>query len=366
MNLMVARRDKSTRRLFSCKAISKKQPRFCKGQVMPSFKSEGTIVQQNDKTYWFKDGFSGQEVSPHQAISLVEGILGRSLRHFESTLLISRPVDGSTNITIVSMLAIDGSQPNYLKSIRRKVIGYVVRRRENAASYNYADVIGTDAFFSTEGKLLGELHVTRKQEPGLQTPLLDPIDFAGGALADIVTAGAKAIIGAGAKAISGSFREAMVVVEQRLLARGATGEVAKFAELSEEELAMVWGGGTANPLTPDQIDRAIWLLRNGEKEIHVESIGQMHQIQGELGQLGVRSQSSSSILPQRPAFGKIGAGKEVVEELNGSYKAGRGTYRVDPPHLQGSHPTHNAYTHLNITLRDGKKLAVVVTGKKSF
>ena len=128
---------------------------------------------------------------------------------------------------------------------------------------------------------------------------------------------------------------------------------------------MVWGGGAAKPLTDREMETAIALLRNGH-DVHVESIAQMRQIQGELGQVGVRSQNSSNIIPQRLASSTVG--REEVAELPGSFKAGRGTYRVDKPHGVGKVPynPHNEYHHINITLRDGKKLAVIVTGSKSF
>jgi hypothetical protein len=128
---------------------------------------------------------------------------------------------------------------------------------------------------------------------------------------------------------------------------------------------MVWGGGTPKPLTDREMETAIALLRNGH-DVHVESIAQMRQIQGELGQVGVRSQNSSNIIPQRLASSAVGG--EEVAELPGSFKAGRGTYRVDQPHGVGKVPynPHNEYHHINITLRDGKKLAVIVTGSKSF
>jgi hypothetical protein len=195
------------------------------------FRSEGTVVQQNENTYWFKDDFKGEEVPTLHAIDLVESIVGRKLSAFEFKLLMSRPFNGSTNITIVSMLVSDPSERNYLKSIKHVVIGYAVRRRENAARYNYGDVIGTDAFYDTDGNRVGEVKVTRKQEPPLETPLLDPIDFIGGALADIVRNGAKALL-----------RGAMAGLEERLLARGATGELAKLATLTTEELTAIRGG----------------------------------------------------------------------------------------------------------------------------
>jgi len=314
-------------------------------------RSEGTIVQENEKTHWFKNDLIGQQISPPQAIAVLEGIVGRKLTTFEFELMMSRP-DGSANITIVSMLVEDTSQAF---GIRREVVGYVVRRRAKAARVNYGDIIGTEGFYATGGELLGQRTVTRKDEPGLETPLLDPIDFAGGFLADIVRVGVKELI-------SATFRAAGAKLEERLLSRGATSALLKVRTLSEEEMAMVWGGSAARPpLTPNQVERAIALLRDGA-DVHVESITQMRQIQSKLGQLGVRSESSSAIIPQRPAFSKMG------KELEGSYKDGPGTYRSDPPHKPGKIPyhAHNEYPHLNITLRNGKTLEVIVTGSKSF
>jgi hypothetical protein len=323
---------------------------------MTSFlRSEGTIVQENEKTFWFKNDFSGQPISPQQGLAIVEGIVGRKLTTFESNLLISRPFDGSTNITIVSMLVQDPSQAF---GIGREVIGYVIRRRENAGRFTYGRVIGNDGFYGTGGEMLGQIAVVRKEEPGLETPLLDPIDFAGGALADLIRAGVKELI-------SASFRAATIKLEQRLLSRGAIHELANVRVLSEEELARIWGGGVTRSLTPNQVEKAIALLRDGV-DVHVESMAQMRQIQSKLGQLGVRSESTSAMIPQRPATSKMGT--ELKEELEGSFRDGRGTYRVDPPHEPGKIPynPHNEYPHININLRNGKTLEVIVTGSKSF
>jgi hypothetical protein len=171
----------------------------------------------------------------------------------------------------------------------------------------------------------------------------------------------KALADAGK--IATSFRQAMTSVEKKLLRRGAASEAASVRVLTEEELSMVWGGGSARPLTDNQLDKAIELLRQG-RDVHVESIGQMRQIQGELGQLGVRSESSSTLIPQRPKFTPKGHGPELPD----SHIDGPGTYRVDPPHAPGKVPysAHNEYPHINITLRDGKTLAIIVTGSKSF
>jgi hypothetical protein len=81
------------------------------------------------------------------------------------------------------------------------VIGYVFSRRENPARLNYNDVRGTDAFIDTEGNVIGKVTVTRREEPGLVTPLVDPIDLIGGAVADIARLGARLAIRAAAEMI---------------------------------------------------------------------------------------------------------------------------------------------------------------------
>jgi len=224
------------------------------------FRSEGTVVHQNEKTYWFKnDSIAGEEVPPLHAVSLVEAIVGRKLSDFEFKLLIARPINGSINITIVSMLVSDTSAQNgrpFWKSLRRVVMGYAVRLRENGARYNYGDVIGSDAFYDTDGNIVGEVKVTRKQEPPLESPLLDPIDFVGGALADIVRNGAKALL-----------RGAMAGVEERLLARGATGEAANVIRtLTATELKVIRGGAASvKPplLSAAELNKAVPQIKAG-------------------------------------------------------------------------------------------------------
>jgi hypothetical protein len=96
------------------------------------------VVQQNEKTFWFKNDLTGQEISSPQAILLLEGMVRRKLSSFELKLLMSRPVDGSTNITIVGMPMMDGSKTNYLRSIHPEVVAYIVRRREKSARFTTA------------------------------------------------------------------------------------------------------------------------------------------------------------------------------------------------------------------------------------
>jgi hypothetical protein len=75
-------------------------------------------------------------------------------------------------------------------------------------------------------------------------------------------------------------------------------------------LSMVRGGGGTKALTRKEVDEAIVRLRNGD-DVHVETDGQMQQIQRELGQLGVRSESTPTFVPQRPAVNKAGV-KELI------------------------------------------------------
>src|SRR5690348_8734819 len=86
-------------------AIVLSLPTTVRGVIMTDVRSEGTLVQQNDRIFWFKNDFSGGvELKLPQALALFEKTAGRKLTPFESRLLISRPVDGSTHITIVSKL----------------------------------------------------------------------------------------------------------------------------------------------------------------------------------------------------------------------------------------------------------------------
>ncbi|HLG56083.1 MAG TPA: SpvB/TcaC N-terminal domain-containing protein [Vicinamibacterales bacterium] len=134
---------------------------------------------------------------------------------------------------------------------------------------------------------------------------------------------------------------------------------AAAAEATPFIAGMVGATVTSRQLTPRQVDRAIVTLRNGGN-VRVQSLNQMRQIQDELGQLGVRPESSSTIIPQRPPVDPRGR-----PDLPGSHLDGRGTFRVDPPHGPGNspgHPAHEDSIHINITLRDGTKVDIAVDG----
>lgn len=225
---------------------------------MPQLKSLGTLIQESDKIYWFENDFAGVEVSPGQVRTLMERVVGRELGPFERTLLTPKPFDGSTSITIVSMLAPSPRQSSPFPT--RVVIGYVFRRRENLARLSYNDVRGTDAFIDTEGNVIGKVTVTRLEEPGLVTPFLDPIDFIGGAVADIARLGARLAIRAAAEMVErraalilarwGAEETAEVVGEVTGAMAGPKGAGGKFADF--------WKAGVTQPRAFSEIDVKRW------------------------------------------------------------------------------------------------------------
>jgi hypothetical protein len=227
---------------------------------MPDIRSEGTLVQQNDKLYWFKNDFTGVEVPPPRAIALFESILGRKLTPFEVRLILSRPVDGSINITLVSKLVANADAPPgvvFLNS-KRVVIGYVVRHREKASRYAFGDVIGTDRFCDIDGSTLGRISVTRRSEPGLETPLLDPIDFVGGALADFARLGAKALIRGITEGIEKKLAGSAAEELEEIMANRARSTI---ETLSGEQLDGISGGaaraGGEPKMTADQLNKMV-------------------------------------------------------------------------------------------------------------
>jgi len=150
------------------------------------------------------------------------------------------------------------------------------------------------------------------------------------------------------------------------LAKPAFPDLASGTVLTREQMALLWGGSNAKPLTPNQVEIAIETLRSGH-DVSVESLQQMRQIQAKLEQLGVRSESNSTLIPQRPAKSIFGG--DVKEEIAGSFRDGRGTFRVDPPHPHEPgtpYNPHNVFVHINITLPNGKTLAILVTGSKKL
>src|SRR5262249_35490140 len=148
----------------------------------------------------------------------------------------------NSRITVVSVLMSGApSERNYLESITRHVIGYLIMHRVTGTGlglYNQGSTIGTEAFYDTDGnQVVGVIETPRMDEAGVTSPLIDPIDLVAGPIADLV--------GIGARAFLNSFRAVMVGVERKLLARGLADEVAKIRVLTEKELSMVVGGGTA-------------------------------------------------------------------------------------------------------------------------
>lgn len=113
-------------------------------------------------------------------------------------------------------------------------------------------------------------------------------------------------------------------------------------------------GRNIPPLTREQVEKAIRSLRQG-RNVRVRNLKQMRQIQSELGQLGVRPENTSRLIPQRPP--KQG-------DIAGSHLDGRGTFRVDPPHGKGNspkNPAHEDAVHINIKLPSGVKVDIAIT-----
>ena len=127
-----------------------------------NFKAAGTIVKQNlnvrsgsEKIYWFEgDQISGKEINLSQALTVVQGIVGRKLTHFEWGMFVATPFNGTLWITIATMLAVVDADASWPKSIGRTVVGYVRTGRRSDA--NYGDIEGSEGFYLTDGTLVGE------------------------------------------------------------------------------------------------------------------------------------------------------------------------------------------------------------------
>jgi len=226
-----------------------------------TMRSAGTLVKENEKLYWCQNDFTGVAIQPHQALSLFTSVLRRKLTPFETGLVLSRPINGSINVTLVSMLVSNADAPLGLASlnVKRLVMGYLVRHRENAARFAYGDVIGTDNFYDIDGNLLRKVSVTRKSEPGLETPLLDPIDFVGGVAADFARLGSKALFRAVADVLERDAVDAVAADLEEVVENEARNTL---ETLSKEELEGIRGGaarpgGEPRPFTADELNKPV-------------------------------------------------------------------------------------------------------------
>jgi hypothetical protein len=151
------------------------------------------------------------------------------------------------------MLVADALERNPLKMAKREVIGYIVRYI--APGVNHGHVREIDAFYDTDGEMVGEPTRIYQSEPGLEAPLIDPIDFVGGILADLVRAAGRALL-----------RAMIETIEEKLLARGATPELAKLAALTVKELKAVRGGAvSAKPplISADALNKPVPQIKLG-------------------------------------------------------------------------------------------------------
>ncbi len=248
--------------------------------------SEATLIKTKGKLYWFlKRDFRGKEVSISKAFSLLEDVVSRELTFFEAGLVMSIPAstrnqnkpDVTITIDIVSILVGGTTPSNYLrfmKSLRRVVVGYVVRSHDY--NVNYYEVNDTKGFYDTQGNLIGKLSTTERldYEPGLQTPFLDPIDFIGGALADIVKRGVRLAIEATEESLA------------RYLAREGTGSVGAMAGPKAAASAF-WAAGEVTPRVLTEAEQKAWraTIKNRMKELGIpkKNIG-IRGIPGESGE----------------------------------------------------------------------------------
>lgn len=162
-------------------------------------RAEGTLVKETTKTYWFPAGkFVGQVITTARVMTMFKDLAGRKLTGFETGLVLAVPRSGTASVMVLTTLVIDSSQRvnlEYLKSMKRDVLGYILRIRESGRHHNYGDVIGTDAVYTPDGERLGEVTIYRKQEPPLEKPFLDPIDLLGGVLASSVKSAGSKLLG---------------------------------------------------------------------------------------------------------------------------------------------------------------------------
>jgi hypothetical protein len=147
----------------------------------------GTLVKETVKTYWFPEGkLAGQVTSVATALTMFKDFAGRELNSFETGLVLAVPRSGTASVAILMTSVSDPSERNFLKATKREIAAYVLRIRESGRQQNYGDVIGTDGVFTPDGERVGELTIYRKQEPALEKPFLDPIDFLSVGLAGLV------------------------------------------------------------------------------------------------------------------------------------------------------------------------------------
>jgi hypothetical protein len=149
-------------------------------------RAEGTLIKEKDKMYWFTTGkLVGKEVVINSAMTIFRDLAGRDLTEFEKGLAFGVPRSGKSSVTVLTALAIDSSESDYLKSIKRETCAYVIRT-SLSTPYQHVDPIGTHAVYTPDGEQVGQVTKIYKRGVGLEIPFLDPIDIIGGALAPFV------------------------------------------------------------------------------------------------------------------------------------------------------------------------------------
>jgi hypothetical protein len=153
----------------------------------------------------------------------------------------------------------------------RLVIGYFISNIENGVSYG--GVKQVQGFCDLEGNRRFVSSITRKGEPGLVRPRVDPIDFVGDLPLRFAKLGAAAL-----------FETVIRVLEKDAsveLTEIAGSRTIRSMELyTAEDLARIKGGmparpgGEPRPFTPEQLNKPIPLARK------VRSDGRPIQLQG--------------------------------------------------------------------------------------
>jgi hypothetical protein len=224
------------------------------------FKTEGTLIYENEKFYWFKGdsgGVLGQQLDPFRAVNLVEGIVRRKLNAWELRLLTSKPEvmaphtqdmwAANRRITIISRLVEDHSPHSYHLPFKSEVTAYLVRTRTAyPAAYNQGEFIGTDELYGTDGNRLNLVEIRRSDEVGLQTPLIDPIDLWG--IGQILRIGFKVLL-----------RKLTAEAERRLASKLGKDAIRELAAPSDLRFAK----GTPLP-KPEKPDTVYRIMSNDE------------------------------------------------------------------------------------------------------
>jgi hypothetical protein len=242
--------------------------------AVSTFIAEGEIIMQGSKTYWFKRHQFGTQIDTNQALNIWQGLVGRKLTNWEFELLTVQPyyATDTISITIVSMLVSVKPVANWPFSFARTVIGYV--RRAHREGRFEDEVNGSEGFYLPDGRLIGELKLTRVAERPLEAPLLDPIDLAAGGLGSLITRGGEVALKEGLTEVAEAAFKKPTRAGLRVLLVGPETE----AEFDYARSVMA-NGGRVTAVNP---------VRSPAAERFIAEGG--HFVQGEVGSLSPKAE----------------------------------------------------------------------------